>query len=153
MIAELKLAGITRLSEANEFIEKIFIPDHNGRFALHDLETESAFVRLAQPQVLNEILCIEFTGTVQNDNTVSKPKRYTLQCLATARRAHWAKAKVRIRITTEGAVLLHHAHTQEAIPFKILELMLPKELKHQDPLLADGKDISIWEIPKKSGHS
>jgi hypothetical protein len=57
MIAELKLAKIKTLQDANHFIDQVFIPDYNRRFAIQAAEPQaSAFVKLAQPKVLDDIL-------------------------------------------------------------------------------------------------
>lgn len=156
LISELKIEGIREIQQANRFIRERFIPDFNLRFAKPPASLESAFVRLADPRVLDEILCLEFPGQVQNDNTVTRQTtnfRYRLQCGATAARPHWAKAPVRVRITTEGELKLAHAGTGEPIPFEILELKLPEEPKYgKTPFLTEA-DISIWQKRSKTGHS
>src|SRR5947208_11157021 len=65
---ELKLAGISDIEAANGFIREVYLPAHNARFARPPQITESAFVTLADPAPLAEILCIEEERVVARDN-------------------------------------------------------------------------------------
>jgi hypothetical protein len=86
---------------------------------------------------LDEILCIEFESIVQNDNTATRAKYNRLQLLPAPHRPNWAKAKVIVRILPNQGVVVKHKQTGENIPFKILELKIPKEFKYKNPDLAD----------------
>ena len=130
LIAELKLAGITQLKKANWFIQNVFIPDHNKRFAKAPSNPQSAFTKLSDPKVLDEILCQQFYSQVQNDNTVTKVDRYRIQLLPSGKRQSWVKAKVIVRILTDGSLRIRHRMTNELIPHKVIELHLVKEAKH-----------------------
>ena len=52
---ELRLAGIATMAEANRFLEELFWPAHNARFARPAADTGSAFVAFAG--TLEDILC------------------------------------------------------------------------------------------------
>ena len=65
---ELRLAGITGMAEANRFLEEVYLPQHNARFAIPSEDKGSAFVPFAG--ALDDILCIHEERTVSNDNTV-----------------------------------------------------------------------------------
>ncbi|MDP9136984.1 MAG: DUF3108 domain-containing protein [Pseudomonadota bacterium] len=65
---ELKLAGITGIEAANRFIRDIYLADHNARFARPPEIAESAFVAIADPAGLAEILCIEDTRPTTETN-------------------------------------------------------------------------------------
>jgi hypothetical protein len=152
MIAELKLAKIKTLQDANHFIDQVFIPDYNRRFAIQAAEPQaSAFVKLAQPKVLDDILCLLHTAQVQNDNTASRKNLFEIQCTGTAERTHWAKAKIEVRIDTEGKLRVRHAETQKPIPFKTLSLTLPIESKDTSTPQHEA-DTSKWQHGKKCGH-
>jgi transposase len=140
LIAELKLRGIQTLALANEYIEQSFIADYNRRFGKEPLNPEAGFIKIAEPEILDEIMCIEFESAVQNDNTVSRSRYYRLQLLPTKNRLNWAQAKVIVRITPDQGVIVRHKQSNEKIPFKILELKIPKEFKYKHP---DLEDISI----------
>ena len=68
---ELKLAGISDMASANRFIREIYLPAHNARFAKPPAIEESAFVVVADPASLAEILCVEEQRVVARDNTVA----------------------------------------------------------------------------------
>ena len=54
---ELRLAGIATMAEANRFLEELFWPAHNARFARPAADTGSAFVAFAG--TLEDILCTQ----------------------------------------------------------------------------------------------
>ena len=106
LIKELALAGITDIAAANRFIRKIYLPQHNARFAKPAALTDSAFVA-ADPALLSEVLCIEEERIVARDNTVVYGRRH-LQLPATPSRAHYVKATVRIREYPDGCLAVFH---------------------------------------------
>jgi transposase len=69
LIAELALAGITDIDEANEWLEKTFLPRFNPRFAKRPEQPGSAFRKISAAQ---RYLLVSFAyeATVANDNTV-----------------------------------------------------------------------------------
>ena len=68
---ELRLAGIATMAEANRFLEELFWPAHNARFARPAADTGSAFVAFAG--TLEDILC------AQEDRVVAGDKHRALQ--------------------------------------------------------------------------
>ncbi len=80
---ELRLAGIATMAEANRFLEELFWPAHNARFARPAADTGSAFVAFAG--TLEDILCAQEDRVVAGDNTV-RYKNRTLQIPADRRR-------------------------------------------------------------------
>ena len=63
-------------AEANRFLEELFWPAHNARFARPAADTGSAFVAFAG--TLEDILCAQEDRVVAGDNTV-RYKNRTLQ--------------------------------------------------------------------------
>ena len=107
LVKELRLAGITGIEAANRFIAELYLPDHNRRFAQPPQLADSAFVPIAQPGQLVEILCLHSERTVARDNTV----RYgatTLEIPAGPVRPHYVKAKVRVHEYPDGALAVFH---------------------------------------------
>jgi transposase len=97
---ELALAKITTVDDANAFIRDIYIPAHNARFAIPAEQEGSAFVAI--PGVaLAEILCIQEERDVGNDNCV-RFKRLKLQIPESPLRAHFVKARVKVRQYPDG---------------------------------------------------
>ena len=66
---ELALAGITEIDAANEWLRAHHLPAHNAHFAVAAEEPGTAFVPVA-PEQWREVLCLQETRQVGNDNTV-----------------------------------------------------------------------------------
>lgn len=103
---ELKLAGITTIEAANRFLREVYLPAHNARFARPAALPESAFVT-ADPELLREVLCVQEERIVARDNTVAY-NGLRLQLPASPARAHYVKARVRVRHYPDGAIALFH---------------------------------------------
>jgi len=131
LISELKLHGCKTIRDANRFIDEYFIDDYNRRFGVEPIEKDFAFVPLLNKEQLDRILCLRFTSTTQNDNTVSRSKYYKLQLLPTQLRTSWVKAPVEVSIRIDGSVEVRHRNTREVIPHEVLDLKVPTEIKHE----------------------
>jgi hypothetical protein len=103
---ELALAGITEIEAANRFIRQVYLPRHNARFARPAACPETAFVT-ADPALLAETLCIEVERIVARDNTVVFGNR-RLQLPQSPARAHYVKAKVKVREYPDGTLAVFH---------------------------------------------
>ena len=91
---ELRLAGITALEAANRWLAKVYLPEHNARFAQPAEQEGSAFVA-DRTGSWREILCVQEQRVVGNDNTV-KWKRLSLQIPRSPLRPHFVRNKVRV---------------------------------------------------------
>lgn len=69
LIKELRLEGISNIDEANHFLEKVFIPFWNSRFAKKPMSAFNAH-RGRKDFDLNAALSIQATRTVRNDYTI-----------------------------------------------------------------------------------
>jgi len=106
LVKELALAGITTVEAANRFIHDVYIPMHNGRFAVKAEQEGSAFV--AVPGVdLSEILCIQEERQVDRDNTVVY-RKLKLQIPPSPLRPHFVKAQVKVRQYHDGSHAIFH---------------------------------------------
>lgn len=92
---ELALKGITDMAAANRFLNEVYWPRHNKRFAVKAKEENSAFVPVTTMMNINDILCIQTARTAGKDNTVSY-KGKCLQIPRQTKRYSFAKAKVRV---------------------------------------------------------
>ena len=101
---ELSLAGITEIDAANAWLRAVYLPAHNARFAVAAQEPGTAFVPVA-PAQWREVLCLQETRQVGNDNTV-RWKRRSLQIPKSPLRPHFVRASVRLHEYPEGAVAL-----------------------------------------------
>ena len=102
---ELRLAGITAMTEANRFLAEVFWPAHNARFASPAEEPANAFVPFAGD--LQDILCVQHERVVAGDNTV-RYNGLTLQIPADRHRHHYVKATVRVHEYPDGNLAVFH---------------------------------------------
>lgn len=65
---ELKLHGIRTVARANEYLERVFVPAFNQRFAVTPSEAQTAFVPFVGD--LDDVVCERYARTVGNDHTV-----------------------------------------------------------------------------------
>lgn len=106
LVKELALAGIDTIAAANRFIRDCYIPAHNARFAVSPEQPGTAFVAI--PGVdLDEILCVQEERQVGNDNCVSF-RRLKLQIPESPLRAHFVKARVKVRLYPDGSHAVFH---------------------------------------------
>ena len=101
---ELALAGITGIDAANAWLRAVYLPAHNARFAVTAEQEGSAFVPAA-PEQWREVLCLQETRQVGNDNSV-RWKRRVLQIPKSPLRPHFVRASVRLHEYPDGAVAL-----------------------------------------------
>ena len=113
---ELRLARITTLEAANRWLARSYIPAHNARFAVAPEQAVSAFVADTLG-AWRELLCIQETRQVGNDNTV-KWRRLCLQIPPSPLRHHFVKASVRVHEYPDG---------------RIAVFLGPHRLAHYDP--------------------
>jgi transposase len=103
---ELALAGVTTIEAANAFLKDGYIDAHNARFSVKAEQEGLAFVAI--PGVnLGEILCIQEERQVGNDNCVSF-NRLKLQIPESPLRAHFVKARVKVRQYPDGTHSVFH---------------------------------------------
>jgi hypothetical protein len=74
LIKEMRLANISSMKEANMFIKKGFLADHNNRFAVPAVAKGDAH-RSIDGYNLDTIFCIKQERLLQNDFTISYRKR------------------------------------------------------------------------------
>src|SRR6202051_2495235 len=101
------LAGIDEIEAANRFLRDIYLPRHNARFAKPPAIEQSAFVTLADPAGLADILCIEEERIVARDNTIAYAK-LRLQLPESRIRAHYVKARVKVHEYPDGTLAVFH---------------------------------------------
>ena len=106
LVKELALEGIDTIEAANQFIRDTYIPAHNARFAVPAEQPGTGFTLI--PGVdLDEILCVQEERQVGNDNCVSF-NRLKLQIPASPLRAHFVKARVKVRQYPDGTHAIFH---------------------------------------------
>ena len=101
---ELALAGITTVAAANAYLREVYLGEHNARFAVAAEEPGSAFVAATREQ-WRDVLCVQETRQVGNDNTVRWRGR-VLQIPKSPLRPHFVRTKVRLHEYPDGAIAL-----------------------------------------------
>ncbi len=109
---ELRLAGITKMDEANRFLKEVFLPDHNARCAINPKGEGSAFVPFAGN--LDDFLCIQEDRVVGGDNTV-RYKNRVLQIPEDRHRHHYVKARVTVHEYPDGDLAVFHGPRRLAV--------------------------------------
>lgn len=94
LVAELRLAGIASLEEANAFLPA-FLVRFNRRFAIRPETSGSACRARLKPAQLDRVFCFKHQRVVASDNTV-RVGQVALQILPGPNRAGYAKAAVTV---------------------------------------------------------
>jgi len=76
LVKELRLARISDITQANKFLDKIYIPKHNGKFAVAPASPVNAHKALLKTQNLAGILCIKTVRTLACDYTLRYKNRF-----------------------------------------------------------------------------
>ena len=99
---EFRLAGIRTLDQANTWLREVYLERHNARFSVVAEQPGTAFIFPPQGG-WRDVLCVQQTRIVSNDNTVSW-RNLTLQLPPSPLRPHFVKATVRIRQYWDGSL-------------------------------------------------
>jgi len=103
LVSELRLAGASNISEANEVLWR-YLPAHNQKFAVPPAQPGSAFGTPGRD--LKSMLCLKYQRTVGLDNVVRfGPHR--LQVLPNGRYSY-ARAKVEVRHAFDGCLSVYY---------------------------------------------
>jgi len=123
LVSELRLAGASNMSQANEVLWK-YLPDHNRRFAVPPSQPESAFREPGRDW--KAMFCLKYQRTVGLDNVV-RCGPHRLQVLPNGRYSY-ARARVEVRQTFDGAISVYHQGHQldtRAAPLDAARLRQP----------------------------
>jgi len=93
---ELRAAGITDYTLANDYLAKTFLPDFNRRFTVEPASAASAFVPLGAVDI-ELILSAQHARRVENDSTVSF-EGLRLQLPPTTHRLHYVRCEVTVHV-------------------------------------------------------
>lgn len=102
LAAELRLARVASLDEANRFLAS-YLPRHNSRFAIAPADPHPAW--RPQPADVEAICCLKYARHVRADNTVIH-EGLTIQ-LPPRIRGSWAHQRVEVRHHLDGSISIH----------------------------------------------
>ena len=135
LVKALRLAGISTIQEANEFLQREFLPEHNRRFAIGAASPIDVHRKVPSGLVLAEILCVQEQRTVGRDWCVTYKqqvfqldKRHEKLSLAGRRITVLEMASGQLRLTYKG----HRLRWREA-PVRPLPQQKPGPTTKQSP--------------------
>jgi transposase len=106
LTAELRLAGITTMPEANVFL-KSFIKRFNRRFSVNPRESQKAWRKVPKDLDLDRIISFRYRTVVGNDNTV-RLGGLIIDIPPGPHRRSYAKEKVEVRQWLNGSWRIYH---------------------------------------------
>ena len=106
LVAELRLAGISTLEEANRFLQE-FLPRYNEHFAVPPAQSEPAYRPVSPGLDIDGVLCFKERRRVAKDNTVQYHGK-TLQIFPGPERTSYARAHVEVQERLDGRLLVCH---------------------------------------------
>jgi transposase len=127
LIAELALAGIPEIPEANEFLDTRFLASFNAQFGLPPANSQKAWRPRPRGLDLDRICSLRYEATVGNDNAV-RLGGMIIDIPEDPRRASYAKARVEVRQLLDGSwrvyygdrIIAIHPSTNLSEPIKTL---------------------------------
>jgi transposase len=131
LVAELKLAGVTTMAEANAFLPS-YLERYRERFAVAPRSDESAYVPMAGGTDLDRLFCFKYERRVAADNTVQFGGR-VLQIPPGAERLSYTRVVVEVHERLDGSV---------AVVYQGKVLLLVPDLAHEPrPLRARSRHV------------
>jgi transposase len=105
LVAELRLAGVSSIAEANHVLEA-FLPRFNERFGVPAAQPGSAY-RQDPGLDVETVLCVKERRKVAKDNTLRYHGK-TLQLFPDAERASYARTRVEVQERLDGHLLVSY---------------------------------------------
>ncbi len=105
---ELRLAGVVNYTDANRFLDKVFIKDFNKRFTVEPADPNSAFVRLAGIE-LQLVLSSQHDRVVASDNTVRFDNNMLQLPKGGPQRASYARCPVKVHEFLDDTLGVTHS--------------------------------------------
>jgi hypothetical protein len=128
LIKEMRLAGIKTKEDANEFLEKEFLPEHNRRFARKARQEEDLHRPIPKSVNLKQVLSIQTKHVLRNDNTIRHENQfYQIEDCCKGRRPKRVVVEERV----DGRFCITH-QGREMKYRKIQEPVLQYEVKKKD---------------------
>lgn len=112
--AELSLAGITEIPEANEFLDTQFLASFSAQFARPPAKSQKAWRPRPRELDLDRICSLRYEATVGNDNAV-RLGGMVIDIPEGPHRRSYAKARVEVRQLLDGSWRVYYADTIIAV--------------------------------------
>lgn len=101
---ELRAAGIQDYAAAQEYLQRVFVPDFNRRFSVKPQQPGSAFLPMAGVE-LELLLSVQHERVVRHDNVVVF-RKLLLQLPSDTARLHYARCPVLVHELTNGTLAI-----------------------------------------------
>ncbi len=162
---ELRVAGITTYAAANEYLERVFVPDFNRRFTVTPAQPGTAFVSLIGVD-LDLLLSVQHERTVWNDSTVSF-ENLKLQLPQRTDRFHYVRCPVLVHefpegtlgISYQGRLLARYSREGQLLPTtapaprhqqgRKQALWSPGQILHPGKTIAPGASVCVGSRPAR----
>ena len=142
LIKELRLVGISTIKEANEFLEKVFLPKFNDKFMVEPRSKANLHKKLNEPEKkkLDSIFSRQYRKVVMDDFTISHQKHcYQLEKIQP------------VTICKQDRVTVEE-RMDKSIQFRLRGKYLNYRLLPEKPKKINGKNNLRWVIPKSTAH-
>ena len=103
LVKELRVRGISTYDEANAFLEEVYIPFWNSRFAVEPAEPRDVHRKLLKRFDLEQLFAETLTRTIGNDFTITYKNR-RLQIAKSQARGIRPGQKVTIELRLDGSI-------------------------------------------------
>jgi transposase len=133
LVKALRLAGISTIQQANEFLQRQFLPEHNRRFAIAAAGRLDVHRKVPAGLVLPEILCVQEPRTVGRDwcvaykqQVLQLDKRHEKLALAGRKITVLEMALGQLRLMYKGRRLKWHQAPARPLPQPPMRQLLSK---------------------------
>ena len=118
LVKELRLAGISTMEAGNVFLDEVYLPNHNRRYAVPAANRTDAHRRLLPGHRLDQILSRRAERTLLNDFTLRFQNRF-FQVLSRQPIRVRPKAKIEVEIRLDAS--MHLRFRQRYLRFKTID--------------------------------
>ena len=143
LIKELRLKNISTIKEANEFLEKEFLPKFNAKFMVEPRSEANLHKKLDEKEKnrLDSIFSRQYQRVVNNDFTVSHKKNY-----------YQLDGHQPVTICKRDKVTVEE-RMDKSIHFRIRGKYLNYKVLPEKPKKINDKKNLKWVIPKSTAHT
>ena len=130
LVKELRLAEISTMKDANRFLREVYIPKHNGRYAVEPVELVNVHRVLLRSHDLEAILSIQEDRQVHNDSIVRYENRFLLLA-----EGHGLRPKTKVVVQERLDGTLRIVHRGRYFEFKQVPARpyVPEQLRRAKP--------------------
>ena len=142
LVAELGFWKIKEIPEANIFLNEVFIPDYNHRFAVESQQVDKAWGKVPQGLDLQRIISFRYQATVANDNCI-RLGGVVIDIAEGPRQRGYAKARVQVHQLLNGSWRVYYKNKliAETEPTPLKEPIRAKPRKRSN---AKGTSNETW---------